>query len=62
MHGQTLRAKASLELPHECDQAIDMTGGQSSAVVEQAGRDIRRGLKGTSKGPEMDRTYKKLRS
>ncbi|WP_457281790.1 hypothetical protein [Polaromonas sp. P5_D5] len=54
--------EASLGLPHERDQSVDMTGGQSSAEVEQAGRDLRRGLKDTSKGPEMGRAYKKLKS
>jgi hypothetical protein len=54
--------EASLELPHERDQSVDMTGGHSSAEVEQAGRDLRRGLKDTSKGPEMGRAYKKLKS
>ena len=54
--------EASLELPHERDQSVDMTGGQLSTEVEQAGRDLRRGLKDTSKGPEMGRAYKKLKS
>ncbi len=52
--------EASLELPHERDQSVDMTDGQSSPLMEQAERDVRKGLKDTSKGPEMDRTYKKL--
>jgi hypothetical protein len=52
--------EASLELPHERDQAVDMTNAQPNPVVEQAGRDVKRGVKDTSKSVEMDRAYKKL--
>lgn len=52
--------EASLELPHERDQALDMTASTPSPVVEQAARDVGRGLKDTSKGPEIDKVYKKL--
>ncbi|MEO6321531.1 MAG: hypothetical protein ABIR56_12740, partial [Polaromonas sp.] len=51
--------KDKLELPSDRDQAVDMTGGQTSPVIEQAARDINAGLKDTSKAPEMDQTYKK---
>jgi hypothetical protein len=54
--------EASLELPHERDQAVDMTQGQPNPAIEQGERDLRRGLKDTSKAPEMDRAYKKLGS
>jgi len=54
--------ESSLELPHERDEAVDMTGEQTSPLIEQAERDVRKGLKDTSKGPEMDRAYKKLKS
>lgn len=50
--------ESSLELPHERDEAVDMTGEQTSPLIEQAERDVRKGLKDTSKGPEMDRAYK----
>lgn len=53
--------EASLELPHERDQATDMTGESASPLVEQAAKDLQRGLKDTSKGPEMDKAYKKLK-
>ncbi|WP_309678815.1 hypothetical protein [Polaromonas sp.] len=53
--------EASLELPHERDQATDMTASQPNPRVEQAARDVGRGLKDTSKGAEMDRAYQKLK-
>lgn len=53
--------KDTLKLPSDRDQAVDMTGGQNSPVIEQAARDIDKGIKDTSKAPEMDRTYKKLK-
>ena len=52
--------EASLELPHERDQAVDMTNAKPNPVVEQGGRDVERGIKDTSKSVEMDRAYKKL--
>ena len=56
--------EASLELPSDRDQSKDMTGSkatdQRSPDVEQASRDVGKGLKDTSKAPEMDATYKKL--
>ncbi len=52
--------EASLELPHERDQAVDMTHAKPDPVVEQGGRDVKRGIKDTSKSVEMDRAYKKL--
>ena len=51
--------QGTLELPNDRDQAVDMTGGQNSALIEQAARDLDAGMKDTSKAPEMDRTYKK---
>ena len=51
--------KNTLELPNDRDQAVDMTDGQNSPVIEQAAKDIDNGLKDTSKAPEMDHTYKK---
>ena len=51
--------KNTLELPNDRDQAVDMTDGQTSPVIEQAAKDIDNGLKDTSKAPEMDPAYKK---
>ncbi len=52
-------AQNSLELPHDRDQATDMTSEQASPLMEQAARDTEDGLKDTSKAPEMDSAYKK---
>jgi hypothetical protein len=49
----------SLELPHERDQASDMTSGQSNPLMEQAAKDIKDGRKDTSKQPEMNQAYQK---
>ena len=53
--------EASLALPHERDQSSAMTPAQPDPVMTQARRDLGRGLKDTSKSPEMDRAYKKLK-
>lgn len=52
--------EASLELPHQRDRAVGMTASTPIPLVEQAAHDVGRGLKDTSKDPEMDRAYKKL--
>jgi len=53
--------EASLELPHERDQAKDMTSARPDPRVKQGGKDEQDGLKDTTKGAEMDRTYDKLK-
>lgn len=50
--------KGSLELPHDRDQAVDMTSDQNSQRVKQAAKDLQKGLKDTSKAPEMNQAYK----
>ncbi|RZJ21974.1 MAG: hypothetical protein EOO54_11930 [Haliea sp.] len=45
--------------PHERDQSTDMTPDKQSPAVQQAGKDVAKGLKDTSKHPEMDAAYKK---
>lgn len=52
--------KASLELPHDRDQAQDMTHPQPDPLMEQAAKDIGKGIKDTSKAIETDQAYKKL--
>jgi hypothetical protein len=52
--------EASLELPHERDQASDMTAARPDPAVKQAAKDVAGGLSDTSKSSEMDKTYKKL--
>ena len=51
-----------LEMPHERDETTGMTGGEPSADIQQAHRDLQRGLQDTSKGAEMDKTYKKVQN
>ena len=50
-----------LAMPHERDQSTDMTPEANDPVIEQAARDVKRGMKDTSKGPEMDKAYDKLK-
>ena len=38
---------SSAQLPHERDQSIDMTGGKKSPAMEQAHKDLKRGLRDT---------------
>ncbi|MEO7953806.1 MAG: hypothetical protein ABIR35_06915 [Polaromonas sp.] len=52
--------ESSLSLPHERDQSLDMTGGTPSPESEQAFRDVKRGIKDTSKATEMDQAYRGL--
>lgn len=52
--------KTSLELPHDRDQAKDMTRQQPDALIDQAAKDLGKGIKDTSKAIETDRAYKKL--
>lgn len=46
-------------LPHERDQTVGMTGGIASKTVQQAHRDVKRGLQDTSRAPEADKAYDK---
>jgi len=50
----------SLELPHDRDEAQDMTNRQPDPLMDQARKDVANGLKDTSKALETDSTYKKL--
>ena len=43
---------ASPQLPHERDQSVGMTDGNPSAKVQQAYRDVKRGLVDTDDGRE----------
>ena len=56
-----LPSSDELLMPHERDQSTDMTSEEIDPVIEQAGRDVKRGLQDTSKGPEMDKAYDKLK-
>jgi hypothetical protein len=48
-------------MPHDRDEKAGMTGGVSSKKVQQGARDVQRGLQDTSRAPEADEAYKKLR-
>ena len=52
---------SSPSLPNERDGSVGMTGGEPSAAVEQGARDLKHGLQDTSRAPEADRAYKKLK-
>jgi hypothetical protein len=51
--------EASLELPSDRDQSSDMTAAEPDPKVEQAAKDLKRGITDTSKGAEADRAYQK---
>ena len=52
--------ETTLELPHERDQATDMTDRAPDPQIEQAAKDVANGLADTSKANELDATYRKL--
>lgn len=52
---------APVELPHERDESATMTDGIPSQPVQQAYRDVKRGLQDTDRGAEAGRTYQKLK-
>ena len=52
---------APVELPHERDESSNMTDGIPSPPVQQAYRDVKRGLQDTDRGAEAGRTYQKLK-
>ena len=60
VRGDGARTKSAAKLPHERDESVGMTDGISSASMKQAHEDLSRGLQDTDRGPEADRTYKKL--
>jgi hypothetical protein len=48
-------------MPHERDESAGATGGVPSARVQQGGRDLKRGVQDTSRAPEADTAYRKLK-
>jgi hypothetical protein len=57
---QDASAEASLELPSDRDQSSgDMTAAEPDPKVEQAAKDVKRGITDTSKGAETDTAYQK---
>lgn len=56
---QNAPQEESPKLPHERDQSVDMTHGKPDAQVQQAYRDVQRGLQDTDRGPPADKAYQK---
>ena len=54
--------KSEPRLPHESDESVGMTDGKPSAEIQQAHRDLARGLQDTDRGPVADRAYQKLKT
>ncbi|CAN7148139.1 hypothetical protein LJR129_000029 [Acidovorax sp. LjRoot129] len=46
-------------LPHERDQATDMTDGERHPEIEQAYKDVERGLQDTDRGVPAHNAYQK---
>ena len=46
-------------MPNERDQDLDMTPETPDPAMTQASKDVKRGVKDTSKSPEMDAAYAK---
>ena len=57
----TVTTPTAPKLPHEQDQSVGSTGGLPSAAVQQAYKDVMRGLQDTSRGTAANRAYEKLK-
>ena len=58
---QSPAASTSPAMPHERDESTGMTGGVPSERVQQGQRDLKRGVQDTSRAPEADTAYRKLK-
>lgn len=52
---------SGVKLPHERDESAESTGAVQSEAMQQAYRDLRRGLPDTDRGAEAGHTYRKLK-
>ena len=50
------------KMPHERDESSGSQQRAPRADMEQAGKDLKRGLVDTDRGPVTDSTYKKLKN
>ena len=50
------------KLPHERDEAVGSTGGVPSPEMQQAYKDVKRGLQDTSRGTDANAAYQKLKN
>ena len=57
----TITTPTAPKLPHEQDESVGSTGGVPSAAMQQAYKDVKRGLRDTSRGTAANRTYEKLK-
>ncbi len=57
----TSAASSEPKLPHDRDEGVGMTGGAQSTRIQQAANDLKRGMQDTSRAPEADRAYDKLK-
>ena len=53
---------SAAKLPHERDESVGATAGVASGSVQQAYRDVARGLQDTDRGAEAGRVYEQLQS
>ncbi len=56
-----LASPSTAHLPHERDEVVGETGAVPSEKVRQGYRDLKRGLQDTSRAPEADAAYEKLK-
>ena len=56
-----LASPSTPHLPHERDETVGATGAVPSEKVRQGYRDLKRGLQDTSRAPEADAAYDKLK-
>lgn len=56
-----IAASKSPAMPHERDEANGATGGVPSERVAQGATDVARGVKDTSRAPEAEAAYQKLK-
>jgi hypothetical protein len=61
VHSTPSHVKRSPRLPHERDESTDSQSGDHQPVIEQAGKDIARGLVDTDRGPLMDTPLQRAR-
>ena len=57
----TVTTPTAPKLPHERDESVGTTGGVPSAAVQQAYKDVKRGLQDTSRGIAANQAYEKLK-
>ena len=50
------------KLPHERDESVGSTGGVPSPEMQQAYKDVKRGLQDTSRGTDANVAYEKLKN